>query len=80
VRGIPRAVARFWVDLIVGDDRVVVAIVGFALAGTTALAAAGLPAWWLLPSATAVAIGVGVRRAVGPGPASLGAWRPRRRS
>ena len=44
-----RAFARFWYEFIVGDDwRVAVAVLA-ALAVTALVAAAGLPAWWVLP-------------------------------
>lgn len=64
-RGV-RAVLRFWVDFIVGDDPLVAASVAAALLGTGALVHAGLPAWWLLPLAAIVATTVSLRRASNP--------------
>ncbi|MCW2716223.1 MAG: hypothetical protein JWR81_45 [Pseudonocardia sp.] len=49
-----RAFVAFWYDFIVGDDwRVAVAVVA-ALAVTFGVAAAGIPAWWVLPVTVAV--------------------------
>jgi hypothetical protein len=45
------AFVHFWYDFVVGDDWRVAAGVIVTLAATAALAAAGLPAWWLLPVA-----------------------------
>jgi hypothetical protein len=49
-----RAFVMFWYDFVVGDDWRVAAGVVVALGATAALAHAHLPAWWLLPAATAV--------------------------
>jgi hypothetical protein len=59
-----RAVARFWAGFLVGDDPVPAVIVAVALAASWALAAGGLPAWWLLPAAAVLAIALTVRRGV----------------
>lgn len=49
-----KAFALFWYDFVVGDDwRVAVAVV-VALAVTYGVAAAGLPAWWVVPLAMVV--------------------------
>ncbi|MDT7709980.1 MAG: hypothetical protein QOG20_5587 [Pseudonocardiales bacterium] len=49
-----KAFVAFWYDFIVGDDwRVAVAVVA-ALAVTFGVAAAGIPAWWVLPVTVAV--------------------------
>lgn len=55
--------AAFWWDFIVGDDWHVAAGVIAALGATAALAATGIPAWWLLPGAVAVLLGLSLRRA-----------------
>jgi len=52
------AFGRFWWDFIVGDDWVSAAGVALALAATAVLAA-----WWLLPPAIAVVLGLSVYRA-----------------
>jgi hypothetical protein len=44
-----RGFGAFWWDFIVGDDWRIAAGIVLALALTAGLAAAGLPAWWLLP-------------------------------
>jgi hypothetical protein len=51
---------RFWYDFIVGDDWRVAAAVVVSLALTTALSRAGLPAWWLLPLAVTLFLGISV--------------------
>jgi len=57
-----RAVGRFWYAFVVGDDwRVAVAVVA-ALAATGVLAVAGLPAWWVLPTAVVVVLPLSVLR------------------
>jgi len=45
--------AQFWWDFIVGDDWRVAAGVALALGVTAILAAADVPAWWVLPLAVA---------------------------
>lgn len=58
-----RRFGAFWFDFVVGDDwRVAVAVV-LALGVTAALAAAGLPAWWVLPVAVAGVLALSLRRA-----------------
>jgi hypothetical protein len=59
-----RRFGRFWWDFVVGDDwRVAVGVV-LALAGSAALAASDLPAWWLLPAAVATVLYLSLRREV----------------
>ena len=53
----------FWYDFIVGDDWRVAAGVIAALAATAGLAAAGIPAWWLLPVASLSMLAVSLWRA-----------------
>ena len=62
-----RAFGAFWWDFIVGDDWRIAAGVIVALAATAGLAAATVPAWWLLPLAVAVLLGLSLRRATRPG-------------
>jgi hypothetical protein len=63
-----RAFGAFWWDFIVGDDWRIAAGVIVALAATAALAAASVPAWWLLPLAVVALLGLSLRRATRPGP------------
>jgi hypothetical protein len=49
-----RAFARFWYDVVVGDDWLVAVGVVAALALTWVLAAAGFAAWPILPIAAAL--------------------------
>ncbi len=58
-----RRFGLFWCDFVVGDDwRVAVAVVA-ALVLTATLAAAGIPAWWVLPAATVAVLAVSLGRA-----------------
>jgi hypothetical protein len=58
-----RAFGRFWYEFIVGDDwRVAVGVV-MALGVTSLVAAADLPAWWVLPAAVLVVLPLSVWRA-----------------
>jgi hypothetical protein len=57
------AFGRFWWDFVVGDDWVAAAGVVLALAATGAVAAADVAAWWLMPLAVIVVLGVSLRRA-----------------
>lgn len=52
------AFAEFWYDFIVGDDWRVAAAVVVGLIGTALLARAGVPAWWPMPLAVVVFLGV----------------------
>jgi hypothetical protein len=54
--------ARFWYDFIVGDDWFVAAGVVVALAITALLAHGGVTAWWLMPAAVVVVLGVSLWR------------------
>lgn len=59
-----RRFGLFWYDFVVGDDwRVAVAVVA-ALVVTAVLAAAGVPAWWVLPAAAVAILAVSLTRAV----------------
>jgi hypothetical protein len=56
------ALSRFLWDFVVGDDwRIAVAVVG-ALGVTAIIAAAGASAWWILPVATVLVLGLSVWR------------------
>jgi hypothetical protein len=57
---------HFWYDFVVGDDWTVALGVVIALALTAALAGAGVAAWWLLPLAVVLLLGVSLRRASRP--------------
>ena len=59
-----RSFGAFWWDFIVGDDWRVAAGVVAALAVTAGLAALRVPAWWFLPVAVLVLLGVSLRRGV----------------
>jgi hypothetical protein len=62
-----RAVVRFWVDFVIGDDWTVAAAVAAGLVVAGVLAAAGDPAWWPLPVAVLAAVLLTLRRAVARG-------------
>lgn len=53
---------RFWYDFIVGDDWAVAAGVIIALAITAALAHNDVTAWWLMPAAVVVVLGISLWR------------------
>jgi hypothetical protein len=55
---------RFCYDFVIGDDWRVALGVALALAATAGLVHAGVDAWWLLPVAVAVLLGLSVRRVV----------------
>ena len=54
--------ARFWYDFIVGDDWSVAVGVVIALAITALLAHRGVTAWWLMPAAVVVVLGMSLWR------------------
>ena len=58
------AFGRFWWSFVIGDDWIAAAGVGLAIGATAALAAGGVPAWWLLPTATVVVLYLSLRREV----------------
>jgi hypothetical protein len=59
-----RAFARFCYDFVVGDDwRIAIAVVA-ALALTYGVAAAGVPAWGVLPAVVAIVLPLSVWRVV----------------
>ena len=54
--------ARFWWDFVVGDDWRAAAGVAIALGATAGVAAAGVDAWWLMPTAVALVLALSLRR------------------
>jgi hypothetical protein len=54
---------HFWYDFVVGDDWTVAVGVVIALVVTALLAGAGIAAWWLLPVAVVLLLGLSLRRA-----------------
>jgi hypothetical protein len=52
----------FWWDFVVGDDWRAAAGVLIAIAATAALVAAGINAWWLMPVAFVLVLGLSLRR------------------
>lgn len=58
-----RAFAAFWWDFIVGDDWRIAAGIIVALAATAALATTSVPAWWIVPVAVLVMLGLSLRSA-----------------
>jgi hypothetical protein len=58
-----RRFGRFWWDFVVGDDWMSAVGVGLALAATAGLVAAGINAWWLMPPAVVLVLGVSLARA-----------------
>jgi hypothetical protein len=56
--------AQFWWNFVVGDDWLVAVGIAIAFGLTALLAAASVPAWWLLPLAVAAVLWLSLRRAV----------------
>jgi hypothetical protein len=56
--------AQFWWDFVVGDDWLVAVGIVIAFGVTALLAAASVPAWWLMPLAVAAVLWLSLRRAV----------------
>jgi hypothetical protein len=63
VRLLEPALRAVW-EFIVGDDWRTAAGVVLALSLTAAIAAAGVPAWWVTPLAVVVLLVVSIRRAL----------------
>lgn len=61
-----KAFLLFWYDFIVGDDWVIAAGVVLALLGTQRLTAAGINAWWVMPIAVVMLLGVSLWRLTRP--------------
>ncbi|MGZ8715499.1 MAG: hypothetical protein ACXWYO_00140 [Gaiellaceae bacterium] len=58
-----RAFGMFWWDFVIGDDWRAAAGVVLAIGATAALAASGVDAWWLMPTAVASVLWLSLRRA-----------------
>jgi hypothetical protein len=54
--------AKFWYDFIIGDDWTIAASVAAAVAGTFWLVHSKIDAWWLLPLAAILTLGISLRR------------------
>ncbi|WP_206305750.1 hypothetical protein [Actinacidiphila soli] len=54
---------HFWYDFVVGDDWTVAVGVVIALVVTALFAGAGIAAWWLLPLAVVLLLGLSLRKA-----------------
>jgi hypothetical protein len=61
-----RAFGRFWWNFVVGDDWRAAAGVALGIGITAAIAAAHVAAWWFLPVAVAVVLGLSLRRETKP--------------
>jgi hypothetical protein len=57
-----RRFARFWWDFVVGDDWRAAAGIAVAIGATAVLVAVGVDAWWVMPPAVAVVLGLSLRR------------------
>ena len=57
------AFLKFWYNFIVGDDWTIVASVALANSVTFWLAQSNIQAWWLLPVAAILTLGVSIWRA-----------------
>lgn len=64
MRGVAVAVARFWIDFILGDDWSIAAAITVGLAATALLAHTGAPAWWPLPILVVAVVLPSLRRAI----------------
>jgi len=60
------AFLHFCVDFVVGDDWTAAVGVACALGATALVAGAGIPAWWLMPSAVLAILAFSLRRATRP--------------
>jgi hypothetical protein len=58
-----RAFAAFWYDFVIGDDWRIALGVALALGATAGLVHGGVNAWWLVPIATAVLLGLSLAHA-----------------
>lgn len=53
---------KFWYDFIIGDDWKIAASIGAAVAATFWLVRSNIQAWWLLPLAAIITLGVSLWR------------------
>jgi hypothetical protein len=58
-----RSFGAFWWDFVVGDDPWLAAGIVVALGATALLYAIGIPAWWVMPVATAALLSWSATRA-----------------
>jgi hypothetical protein len=58
-----RSFGAFWWDFVVGDDPWLAVGIAVALAATAVLYAVGIPAWWIMPGATAALLSWSATRA-----------------
>jgi hypothetical protein len=58
-----RAFLGFLYEFVVGDDPAITMVVIAALGVTAAIAAGGIPAWWVTPCAVIGALAFSLRRA-----------------
>jgi hypothetical protein len=58
-----RAFLAFLYDFVVGDDPIIAVVVVIGLSVTAVVATSGIPAWWVMPGAVIVVLGVSVLRA-----------------
>ena len=58
-----RSIVAFLADFLVGDDPLIAFTVAAALGITAVIAAAGVAAWWILPTAVVAALAVSLGRA-----------------
>jgi len=61
------AFLKFWYDFIVGDDWTIAASITVAIAFTLWLVRSNIQAWWLLPAAAILTLGVSLWRAARSG-------------
>jgi hypothetical protein len=54
---------KFWYDFIIGDDWTIAVSIAVALVLTCLLVRSNVQAWWLLPVAAVLTLGVSVWRA-----------------
>jgi len=59
-----RSFGAFWWDFVVGDDWTVAAGLVIAFAITAAIVHAGVPAWWVLPTAVVLLLAASLARTV----------------
>lgn len=57
------AFGRFWWDFVVGDDWRIALGAAIALAATGVASDAGMPSWWIVPSAVVLVLALSVWRA-----------------